>query len=421
EAGARYFLVPKLKIYEAILFSTLSSSKDFHAIEISSVADAERVLFSNYSEKFSHAFKPESMKLPQLKPIAMDADLARFSLVAKMVVDGLERKVKAAFRQERVGEEEKVMRDYFASEISKYRSLLSLGYPFSAANSAFLLSIDAEYARLGEASMDLDATIENAKRCADSLQAARKTKENIHWAIGSDLRRIWSQSKLNETVEGRPEQSGYTTLRDVLYSYSWCEISQMLGMQAEEIGGEGIDEKELAELASQKLARAKEVLEEARRPDYDALWHYKNGLKANESGYYGAAIYEAVYAISMQEAAFGLQGNLTAICEKLSTSERKTLWGKIYQGQGAYLYQEAVQSSAPLGDAYRILKYSQAIDDAAVEIEERLATNEAAIVEEATSEKTPQLTYENFAIWAVLAGAVFALGGLAAFRLARKR
>ncbi|MCX8197607.1 MAG: hypothetical protein N3F07_00195 [Candidatus Micrarchaeota archaeon] len=426
ESKAKYFLVPKpMKIHEAVLFSTLSSSREFKVIEVSNLQEAERIAFSGYSEQFDSQFKPESRKLPSsLKIREADKDMARFSLVARKVVDELEEKVRQAFRESGESAEEKAMREYFLSEISKYRYLIAAGYPFTAANSAFLLSIDAEYARLGDAKVDFDKTIQNAKKCAASLQPPAKTAENIHWAIGADLRRIWSESKLNDTVERREEQGGYTTLRDVLYSYSWCDISQQLGKHAAEIGGRPIDESLLSSLSSQKLAEAKEAIDSAKRPDYDAIWHLKNGLKANETGKYGAAIYEATYAATMQQIASGGEANLSSAAEKLAEGERKTLWGKIYQSQGAYLYQEAKEANASFADAYRILKYSYELDKAALEIEEEIAKTskkdeEEKLAEKAGEEKTPKQA--DYAIAFLMAAGLFSFGGIAASRLLRKR
>lgn len=427
EAGGKYFLVPKpLKVYEALLLSTISRSRDFHAIEVPSIEEAERIAFSNYSEKFSSKFKPESKSAPSLAPIQMDADLARFSLVAKKVVDELDSKVQVAFPLQGESEESQALRQYFAAEISKYRSLLPMGYPFTAANSAFLLSIDAEYARIGDSKVDLDGTVKNAQQCGSSLRPSAKTQENLHWAIGSDLRRIWAKNKLNETLENRAEQGGYTTLRDVLYSYSWCEISGQLSSQADEIGGTPVDEKLLAQLASEKLSEAEEALDSAARQDYDALWHLKNGLDANRSGNYGAAIYEATYAATMQKIASGNVENLTAASEKLVDGERKTLWGKIYQGQGAYLYQDAVQSKSQPSDAYRILKYSQEIDRQAQEIDRELAkaAEEApapAAPDKAPEENRKQQAGQDYLVPALLGAAVALLGLMIAYRLLKRK
>jgi len=424
EAGAKYFLVPKpLKIYEALLLSSVSRSRDFHAIEVQSIEEAEKIAYSDYAEKFSSKFKPESKKAPALSPISADAELSRFSQVAANVVDGLDAKVKEAFSSKNDSEESRVLQVYFTSETDKYRSLIAMGYPFSAANSAFLLSIDAEYVRIGESKVDLDGTIREAQDCNSALSEPNKTKENLHWAVGADLRRIWEQNKLNQTLENRADQGGYTTLRDVLYAYSWCEISGQLSKQAGEVGGTAADEKLLAALATEKLNEARETVEGAKSPDYDAIWHLKNGLDANASGNYGAAIYEATYAKTMQALSSDNLENVSAAAEKLAQGERKSLWGKLYQGQGIYLYQDAVQGKAAPTDAYRILKYSQDIDKAAQEMDHEIAKAKeeaaAAPAETPAQPKKEADPAQDYLISISLGVLVMLLGLMIVYRLFR--
>ena len=374
DTGAKYFVAPPMELYEELTLSSATGGGGFAAIEAENISGAEAVLFSNASATFQPKLSPESKPLPQnLTPMELDTDTGRFTLVASWVVDGLDAKVKSLFPSQVTGEDSTAMKQYFADEIAKYRKLLSLGYPFSAANSAFLLSVDAEYARVGDSRIDLNGSFSEVGACVSSLRAPDKTLQNFHWAVGSDLRRIWAEKKLNETVAERSESEGYVTLRDLLFAESWCGISGQLASQAGEIGGQKADEAALSSLADEKLAGAFASLSSAQAADSDAVWHYGAGVEANKSGDFGAAIYEAAYAKAMQDAVSSPPANLSAASQALISGSRSSLWGKIYYAQGVYLYEQAKEGGFSESDAYKILSYSSELDNASAEIDSALA------------------------------------------------
>ncbi|MCX6769280.1 MAG: hypothetical protein NT051_01220, partial [Candidatus Micrarchaeota archaeon] len=247
---------------------------------------------------------------------------------------------------------------------------------FTAANAAFLLSVDAQYVGLGGRAPDLDVGFETTSTCLSSLPKLEKTRENFHWATGADLRRIWAKNKLNLSSEARPDQSGYLTLRDLYFAYGWCQISDSLGAQAGEIGGTAVDESKLKSLSDRKLSAASKLMGESPAINYDALWHLQNGFDANQSGNFGAAIYEATYAQTMQSITNDESSlNISALAEKAAEGSRTSLWGKIYFAQGKYLYSEAKDGGFLPSDAYTILKYSSELDKAAAEIDSALLSD----------------------------------------------
>lgn len=379
DAGAKYFILPSPQLYESILLSSISNTKDFHAIGVENLSEAEAILFSGYGSAFASRFSPESKPIPPSLPkIRMDADLGRFSLIAKKVVGELQMKVFTAYPPGFQNNETSRLSDYFSQEVAKYNSLLPMGYVFTSANSAFLLSIDVEYAKIGDSGVDLTGSISDVANCVGSIPAIGKTKENMHWAIGSDLRRIWAKERLNQTLEARSEQGGYATLRDLLFVNSWCGISRELASQANEIGGAAANESFLSALASKELLSAKESFSQSKKTDYDALWHYQNAVDANQSGNFGASIYESAYARTMQSASSDNVENVTSAAEALLSAQRASLWGKIYAGHGAYLFYEAKAGGFPPNDAYKILKYSRELDRVASEIDEAAAKAPAA-------------------------------------------
>jgi len=425
DAGAKYMLVPKLMMHESFLLSSVSSGGGFAAIEVSDLEEAERVLYSPYSQVFTQNFTPKSDALPAGLPVQKyDADTARFSMVATHVVDELGDTVSSALAAAQ-GSMAEASREYFSSELSNYREQIRMGYPFTAANAAFLLSVDAEYLGIGGSEIDINGSIGKVQSCLGALPAPQKTRENIHWAIGADLRRIWAENKLNSTIAARADREGYSTLRDLLYSYAWCGISRELAKQAQDIGGAPINESSLEALAAALLGEADASLSSSSFLSSDAYSHLESGMGAYDSGYYGAAIYEATYARSMQAAADEAGSrNFSAAADALANGTRDSLWGKIYAGQGIYLGHAAKEGIASHSDAYRILSYAQALDESSSKIGAELAAAPKAAPPEAAEgpqagaaqrEEPFQAAAESLA----LLGTVLALAILVFVRMGR--
>jgi predicted S18 family serine protease len=429
--GAKYILVPKMLFHEALLLSSVSSKDGFAAIEVTNFSEAERILYSPYSEKFTANFTPKSDEMPSgLPSLQYDTDTARFSIVANRLVDGLDRQVAGALSESRKsGASSDASEKYFSGEISKYRKQIAMGYPFTAANAAFLLSVDAEYLSIGGKEVDINGSIEDVSNCLASLPVPAKTKENIHWAIGADLRRNWAQSKLNDTIAARADREAYSTLRDLLLAYGWCGISGELAAQAEDIGGAPINESALEKLADEKLGDADKALTSSSFLNSDAFDHLEKGFDAFDSGLYGAAIYEATYAKSMQAAADEAGSkNFSSAADALANSTRDSLWGKIYFGQGAYLNAASKEKLASASDAYRIFSYSEALDASGREIDNALSnqTGQPIAVKSpgAAAWQGPNhatIYYQQAAASLTLLGSVFFLGALVFYRMAKNR
>ncbi len=427
DSGAKYFLAPALQIHEALLISAISRTKDFHVLEISSVRDAEQVLYSSYAEKFYSNYTPSGISIPRnLPPLQPDLDLSRFSKVAGRVVDKLDSKVSQVFSSGQKGTEIAGLADYFRDEIRLTRQLISLGYPFSGANQAFLLSIDAEYLKIADNKLDLQGSLKDVKACLGNVSMPQKTSENFHWAIGADLRRVWAEKKIEDDKGPDEGQDDYSVLRDYLYAYSWCGVSSELASQAGEIGGKAVNESVLAGLAQQKLSEAEGRIKSASLPDYDALWHLEAGQLAAKEGKFGAAIYDATYASSMQGAADENTGNLTDSAARLMEGQRKSLWGKVYYGQGAFLYASAQAGGFAPADSYKILKYSSELDKASAQIDQALEAQPAANISEGANVQIQQAGEgqgsgnirgeDDFAVGMVLSLCVGLMGALAAWR-----
>ena len=409
-AGESYILVPSMALSDSFILSSETDNLTFQAIVVTNFSQAERMITSDPSAKFYSNFTPEAQPLPYLPRIAYDTDLGKFSALSQKVVDNLQQQTSSLEGQQSLPDS---LKGYFSGEIANYNKLLALGYPYAAANSAFLLSIDVQYIKLGGRNMDLDQTFSDTQQCVSTLSSPQKTRENFQWAVGSDLRRIWANSELNETITDRSGETdeGYSLLQNLLYSQSWCGISSDLASEANSLGGEPVNESLLSSLASTKISGAEEVFNETGTPDYDALWHLQNAYIAQRQGDYGAAIFEATYASTMQQAEDSPPGNYTIAIQNLTLYQPTSLWGKIYYGQGVFLAATAQNDSSVDQSAYSILLYAQNLDAVTNEMDSTLGAG------------TPQ-TQQNVAgeiVSAAILVYVALLVGLVVYRLEKRR
>ena len=97
--------------------------------------------------------------------------------------------------------------------------------------------------------------------------------------------------------------------------------------------------------------------------------HVDNSKALYERGKYGAAIYDAVFAMEMNLADMDIankEDTLIPLAEQMNLENRTSIWGKIYHTQGAFLMQEGGEGGKR--SAYRIFKYAKALDSATEEM-----------------------------------------------------
>ena len=116
--------------------------------------------------------------------------------------------------------------------------------------------------------------------------------------------------------------------------------------------------------------------------------------------------------------------SFTSALQNLTSRVPTSLWGKIYYGQGRYLYSEALEGNFTPTDAYRILKYSSELDKTAAEIDRELLKKKGEIVQRMvvapmSQPKAPTELDSYLAV--VLAACVAAFGLSAVYRMAKEK
>jgi len=381
DKGVLIMITPKPELYERMVLSSIrSASKNgISFVERDNISAAEGIAFAAEGTQVADE---AGVELELRKPTANltiiqvdgDTDLEKFREIGNALLRVSESDV-AALRNDSA--DAKRFKGYFANEVSNNRQLLSEGYVFTAANNLFLMDVDIGFFGKGYLeNIDLNDEAQNTANCLMSLRETEKLTDDYQWKVGADLREIWAKRKLNETLAkgANSAEEEYVAYREMLFADGWCRVSSLLDAQTGT--GKAINESVWKGLAEKKLTDAKALMDTREEPDSDVDWHYGVANEAYDSGKYGAAVFDAVYAYTMTKADEEFQNlNSTDINETLNElSEKKmgTLWGKIYQGQGRFLYTSAGYDPKGSATAYRILRFSDALENATDEMDSEI-------------------------------------------------
>ncbi|MDD5340262.1 MAG: hypothetical protein PHV13_03355 [Candidatus ainarchaeum sp.] len=354
QKGAKYFITPTESFYEVLLLRGVEEEYGLKVLQARNVSELIGFMIYNISIA-QEGMGTEKRPIPDLQPYDT-AGFERFVPVAQGMI-GLEQDAMLALNG--TDEETAVMRDFFRNEVLRQNRILERGYAFSAANEAFLNYIDiSTITAMVSGGVDLPRKKGEAGACLSQIRKPAMTDANFEWVIGADQREGWAYQKLNETeTDGRVvSDERYSRYNDLMYAQAWCSVAKGLASAAPE-GGRPVDESVWKGMAAEKLALARSV--PAGGPDIQ--FKLDTAAAAYEQGRYGAAIYDALYVITMGDAA----GNAT-----LPGENRTSLWGRIYQSQGAFLDAEGE-------DAGKILAFARALDGATAEMRAALPEDNA--------------------------------------------
>lgn len=395
EQGTAVFVTPRQRAYEKKML--LSAIKEnLSIVEAEDIGDAEEIAFSERGSPVESEFEIVFDPLPdglEENPLYGDEDLLRFKQVAEAIVGQFEKMVEG---MEVDGDDEgnglMEYKEYFEKEVEKQRELIGKGYLYTAANNAFLLSMDVTLLTMpGISSDDLKWEEVRVRGCIDGLPGRNKTYENFEWVIGSDIRRVWAEKKIEEYA-GEEYGSGeerYAGMRELLFSKSWCDISGQLPMDG---GGEAINESVLKEMAEEKMGEAEEFIGGSSELLADERWHLEAAGRAFNEGKYGACIYDATYAVAMGKASIDTvtkgRDEITVEAENLSKRRLDSLWANVYQGQGRFLY----YSGDSLEGGYRILRFANALDEVTNEMKGRIEERDMIVGEAEEKESGEEIT-----------------------------
>ncbi|MBI5228287.1 hypothetical protein HY988_06870 [Candidatus Micrarchaeota archaeon] len=358
QSGNKYFITPIENFYELLMLNQLE--KDF-GIKILQAQKVDEVIgFMTAGVPIpDHSLSAKNRPIPELLPYSKSFDnqsiISKFSPVSKDMID-LEASVISSI-PDNPGQDS-VIRSYFQNEVKRQSAILNKGYVFSSANEAFMNYID-----LSTVSVILSGNGDPSKKksdiqnCLSSIKRPGLTDRNFEWVVGSDLRSIWAEQKMSQiNLSNNPiMDEKYAQFNELMFADAWCHVAKSISFRAPG-GGNPIDEASWKPIASTYLSKARPLAssDDTRNKLQSAQVSFDRGL-------YGAAIYDSQYVISME--------NSSARWSTLAASEREkeikslldqnltSLWGSVYQSQGAFLYSQNDSASA-----YRLLSFAKNLD-----------------------------------------------------------
>jgi predicted S18 family serine protease len=357
--GADYFITPMGGFYEVLLLKNIEEEEGITILEAERVEDIIAFMTDNESIE-QKPLDAREREIPELSPYN-GTSLASFEAVGTRMIE-LERDALQGFKTN--DNETETIRDFFRNELERQGSLLEQGYVFSAANEAFLNYIDVStIAVIQKGRVDLPRKKGELGICLTGIYRPRLTDSNFEWIVGSDLRGAWAydQYETTDTDDDLLADEKFISYHDLMYGDAWCNVAKSLVASAPS-GGKPLNESDWKGLAEKRLDEARELGTTAS----DTQKKLKIAEQSFSDGNYGAAIFDAVFVIEMEQASDHiLAGDVTdADVDALLSERRNTLWGNVYQSHAAYL--DGLNES---DGAYKTAKFAKGLERAAYEME----------------------------------------------------
>ncbi|MEM2963146.1 MAG: S16 family serine protease [Candidatus Anstonellales archaeon] len=364
--GLVYLIAPKRSFFETLLFSTVNTS--IRIIEAANIDEVVQIALFGKIEKNESRLNVERLPVNiSENDIGKRRDAVKL-LAKEMLVENFD-----------VELNEKT-KEYFRIRKENAETLFEKGYYYSSANEAFLLWIDLEFLKLLEEGRDIAWSATRNEECLSKLESKKISPTDINWEfyVGSKLRERWSKKKISDTLNKTPrvsEERGYL-LRESLYSFGWCRVSNRLADMAisYEQSSSRIDENSFKQMAADKIYVAKNLVGKGGIVDEEALWRLENAEILYEDGEYLASIFDSTYVYAIHSA------RLEALKTAPEELEKKVLdflkweyngtWAGAYASHGKYLYE--ADNKANLIIAYYSLRFASELEKATNEIERKI-------------------------------------------------
>jgi len=361
QTGIKYFITPFTNVYEFITLESVEEQYGIRIIQANTISEVINFMIYNETIEEREASVFES-RIPEDMAPYYDEGLEPFRNVALGMME-FERYV----LDDMPGSDETLwINEYFNSTIEEQKEYIELGYYFTAANDAFLNYIEISTINtVFTGDINLGVKRDSVEYCLDSLERPVMTDENFEWVAGSDLRRAWSENKLNDTdTDTLLIEEKHAAYNSLMYADAWCRVSGMLAENAV-AGGNEIDESGWERLAEQKISEAEDYPHSA-----ETLDRLEIAKQSYGDGKYAAAIFDAAYVISMDYSDLALlemtDENLSSTVSYYSNRERNSLWGKVYQSQALFLIR---QNEPNYAAAYRLFIYADELDNSIAQME----------------------------------------------------
>lgn len=340
--GMAIMITPSEQVFENIILRSLAEKYNFSAVQVENLSRTYEIATSGadaaFESGFALSFKDAPQNLPKRE---LDEDEIAFAKIAREINGQLQERVSLA--DGKLSE----YREHFLKEVARNEMVIQAGYPYTAANNAFLSLATADFLSTASEQLDLDGAIGMVGACLRGMPDTPPTVGNYQWLMGARARKAWAQARLDAIIEGAgnftSSEEKYSAVRELYYARNWCLAGGMAAEEAIGIGGAPLDENALRNISKSDIAELEMELEENQAYDAESYDHLGTAKEAFEKGEYLAALYDTAYANAMHQAAL-VDINGGSINETWLGFENRrpaSLWGKIYWSQAEYIGAES--------------------------------------------------------------------------------
>lgn len=410
-AKKKIMITPKQRIFENILLSQLEEKYGIIIIEVQDFEKAYEIATSRPDEEFESVFELEEKSIPKDLPYRELRDVdRRFASIARSINDGLKAEIKKSS-----GGPLTDYNEHFQREIKLNEEIIDRGYGYTAANNAFLSTVDAAFISTPPRKLDLQEYVDRAQMCVDTIEPVGLTDKNLEWVAGASARTAWAKKKISDikniTSEIIYQEEKYLALREIYYAISWCEAAKYLYVQSEDVGGNKIDPEVLRPVANNNLRLLETMVQRSTTKDGEAGWHKDIAQESIDKKDYPAAIFDIAYSSAMQKSTaqeIGLQDEQTLdMVDDLLKKDFDTLWGRTYHSQGVYSFYKEEDRNKTAAQAIRVLILSENMEIFMDEAQQRIENPPEEFVYKKREEELVQIT--NMIVGLIVLGSISAL------------
>ena len=336
--GFKKFLTSEISNSEKIELLMLKNYYNITVIQASDINQVYNFMTSNYSIKENLALKPENrQKFSNAILLHWYGDGIR-NVTNKMIMDAEE-------------ELKTTKQEYWAnfeSRLANAKNAFETGNYYTAANIAFLLSIDEETSKFNLTNMVEE--YRNTKDCIDSFTSRDKTMDNFEIVGGAEARYLWSIVRLNQSIsENEINKIIFNKefdkdelispflykYKDVINSKYWCLAGKYM---EQNLGGEKsiktaaytnyFNESKLKEYTEQLIKQVEENIDET---NDDAVFHLKSAKLGAEKGMYVAALFDVAYVESYNQLSQLDQNETVTVLNSMLNKNYSFFWSNVFK------------------------------------------------------------------------------------------
>lgn len=347
--GMNAIITPRQQLYENILLKRLGQERNFTSVEVKTLDEAVAIATSPPQSPIISRHELAVEPIPQeLQPWHALGQERKFAQIAKALNSLLESRLKASGVLE-----DKEYGDYFKMQIANNNRLADLGYSYTAANNAFLAQVDAAFLSLPAHEPDIEGEANKVLDCLRTIPAPALNSNNYEWVAGGRARIAWALQKIEDVKKNiKPDASSeerYLAMREVYYAHAWCDAGKQLLEIAQKENGKTSNGSALAAFAKQAVKEMMLRLEQSELADDDMYWHAMIANRSLARQDWAAAIFDAAYVQGAADAAEKLRNDSGINKNASLDNELKSLWGRVYSSQAAYL-----QAAKSIQEAERV-------------------------------------------------------------------